>query len=94
MYIVFISEDNTYALLNRTGGTKEYKLESGEISVVTIEVAGKGVRKLRIANLSPETSDMIIGEALRKYGKVMGIQEEKWPDNTGLQFLTGYKWLI
>jgi hypothetical protein len=37
----FLLED-MYDLLNRTGETKEFKHESGEISVVTIEVAGMG----------------------------------------------------
>jgi hypothetical protein len=87
----FILEDKMHELLKRTGGTKEFKHESGEISVVTLEEAGMGVKKLRVANLSPETSDMIIGAAMRTYGEVKAIHEEKWPRHYPIAISNGIR---
>jgi hypothetical protein len=78
VYIKFVDKDHMYAVLKRTGGVQEYKHESGEISVVTIEVAGMGIRKVRIANLPPEQSDAVIGRALLPYGEVKSVSEERW----------------
>jgi hypothetical protein len=67
-----------YEVLTRTGGVQEYKHETGEISMVKIELAGMGIRKVRIANLPPETSDGVIDQALRQYGDMKEIYEERW----------------
>jgi hypothetical protein len=41
-------------------------------------MAGMGIRKIRIVNLPPEIPDTALGAAVVKYGKVEGIQDEKW----------------
>jgi len=65
-------------ILQATGGQKEYKHESGEITQVTIEIAGLGFKKVRIANLPPETKEYDIRASLSKYGEVRSIREETW----------------
>ena len=60
--------------------------DKGEQSQVTIEIAGMGLRKIRIANLPPEFSGCMLKANLAKYGEVRAITEEqgvKWNmDNT------------
>jgi hypothetical protein len=78
VYLKFVSEEKLYSVLRATGGALDYYHESGEVSSVTIEVAGMGVRKVRLANLSHEAPDAAIRAVLSAYGEVKGITEERW----------------
>ena len=60
------------------GGEVEYMHENGEITTVTITLAGLRRRQVRIANLPPELPNEIIKEHRTKYGIVHGVTEEKW----------------
>ena len=72
------TEDSMDKILQATGGQKEYKHETGEITQVAIEIAGLGIKKFRIANLPPETKEHDIKASLSKYGEVRSIREETW----------------
>jgi len=72
------TEDSMDKILQATGGQKEYKHETGEITQVAIEIAGLGIKKFRIANLPPETKEYDIRASLSKYGEVWSIREETW----------------
>ena len=50
-------------IIQGTGGQAEYKRANGEISTVSINMAGMGMRKIRIANLPPEVAEDITGLA-------------------------------
>jgi len=78
VYIKFTEEQSMDKILPATGGQKEYKHETGEITQVTIEIAGLRFRKIRIANLPPETKEYDIRASLTKYGEVRSIREETW----------------
>jgi hypothetical protein len=78
LYLKFLSVDKMYSVLQETGGTQEYYHESGEISNVVLELAGMGVRKMRLVNLSPEAPDSAIRAVLSSYGDVRRIVEERW----------------
>jgi hypothetical protein len=43
-----------------------------------IELAGLGIRRVRIANLPPEIKDNVIRDVMAKYGDVREITEEYW----------------
>lgn len=88
-----MSEDKIYAVLKATGGTQKYTHELGEISTVTIDIAGMGITKIRIVNLSPETIDAVVCAALMKYGELTAIQIRIGRRNIHLRFRTGYGWL-
>jgi hypothetical protein len=57
VYIKLI--DNIYVidLLHATKGQSEYKHNTGEITIVTISMAGMGNKRVRIANLPPDVPE-------------------------------------
>jgi hypothetical protein len=72
--------DNKYVidLLQTTKGQAEYNHHTGEITLVTISMAGMGNKRVRVANLPPEVPDKELKAALAPYGTVIDILEEKW----------------
>jgi len=66
VYIKFTEKQSMDKILQATGGQKEYKHETGEITKVTIEIAGLGFKKFRIANPPPETKEHDIKASLSK----------------------------
>jgi hypothetical protein len=57
-------------LLQATGGQMDYTHENGELSAVHLELAGMGIRRIRIANLLPDVPDKLIWDKLAEYGEV------------------------
>jgi len=56
----------------------EFKHSNGEISTVQIDMAGTGLKRIRIAHLPPENSEQEIRVTISKYGAVQEIQNEVW----------------
>jgi hypothetical protein len=59
-------------------GTDEYKHSSGELSVVRIEMAGLGTKRVRIANVPQEIHRGTLRARLTPYAEIRTVQEEKW----------------
>jgi hypothetical protein len=62
-------------VLTRTNGQVEYKHTNGEISIVRVDMAGMGTKRVRIANLPPETKEEKIRAAPSQYGDIRDIQK-------------------
>jgi hypothetical protein len=77
-YVKFLTEEHMRSIVQESGGRKEYKHETGEISIVNIEVVGLGTRKVRIATLAPEIRDATVRAALTRYGEIHDIKHEQW----------------
>jgi hypothetical protein len=75
--IKFVDVQFAHDIFQMTRSTAEYKHSSGEVSVVRIEMAGLGAKRVRIANLPPEI-DGTLRAHLAPFGEIRNIQEEKW----------------
>ena len=64
VYIKFVTSEKMQTVLRSTAGQLEFQHEKGEISIVCLDIAGMGLRKIRIANLPPEFSDRILRDML------------------------------
>jgi hypothetical protein len=78
VYIKFVTGEQMHKVLQATAGQLQYQHETGEITIVQVEIAGMGLRKIRIANLQPELPDRTLKDIMTKYGEVKDIQEEHW----------------
>jgi hypothetical protein len=78
IYIKFNNSERALSVLQETAGRGEFHHETGELSIVHIEWAGMGVRRIRLANLPPEVTDRMIRGALSPYGEVTEIHEDSW----------------
>jgi len=47
VFIIFFNEDRMNEILWDTNGTCEYKHDNGEISQVSVEIAGMGTKRIR-----------------------------------------------
>jgi len=91
VYIKFVSAERMQSILQNVQGQKEYKHDIGEISIVKVELAGMGVRRVRVANLPPEVKEPDLRDAMSKYGDVKDIQEEQWPNQYRYKVSNGVK---
>jgi hypothetical protein len=57
VYIKLIDNKYVIDLLHATKGQSEYKHNTGEITIVTISMAGMGNKRERIANLPPDVPE-------------------------------------
>jgi len=78
VFIKFFNEDRMKEILRDTNGTCEYKYDNGEIPQVSVEIAGMGTKRIRIAGLPPEVKEATIKESLFKYGEIVNIRDEMW----------------
>jgi hypothetical protein len=67
--------------MSNEGGQLEYTHVDGTRSQIKIDVAWKGRKALRIANLLPEVPDEVLKAALVPYGTIMAIRNETWSKN-------------
>ena len=64
---VFIKLNNSeqeQTILQTTKGQLEFRHDNGELFIVQLELAGMGIRRIRVANLPPELPDRIIRKTL------------------------------
>jgi hypothetical protein len=78
VYIKLSEQKAVMNLLQTTAGQADCKHQNGEITKVTISMAGMGNKRIRIANLPPEVPENVVKTALTPYGTVTDIREEKW----------------
>jgi hypothetical protein len=65
VYIKFTSEERMQAVLQKIQSQLEYHHDNGELSIINIEKAGMGMRKVRKENLPPEVYHSKYGDMKR-----------------------------
>lgn len=75
VYIKFVHNERMRTILEMTRGQLEYHHETGELTTIIVENAGMRVRRIRIANLAPEISDITLRGTLSKFENVKNITE-------------------
>jgi hypothetical protein len=94
VFIKLVDIESVQGLLRDTSGRAAYKYPNGELSVVNIDLAGMGTKRVRVASLPPETTNETLRASLISYGKVLNIQAETWskayryPVSNGVQQVT------
>jgi hypothetical protein len=78
VYIKFVNNERMMEVLQPLQGQLAYHHKNGERSIVHVEIAGMGVRSVRIANLPPEIPDRVLRDVLSRYGEVKRITDEQW----------------
>ena len=78
VYIKMADIEGQQDIIQGTDGQSEYKHTNGEIATVSVNMAGMGTRKIRIANLPPEVPEDTLRASLAQYGKILSVKEEKW----------------
>ena len=87
VYIKFTDFQYLQDLLHSTTDQSEYKHDNGEISQVKIEMVGMGTRRVRLANLPPETPDEAVRFACSQYCEIKEKQRGSWSSPFVIRFL-------
>ena len=70
VYINFADCERMHTVLRSTSGQTGFRHDNGELSMVQIEIAGMGTRRIRFANLPPEVPNVV--RKSRTYEKNLG----------------------
>jgi len=56
VYIKYVNHERTIAVPQTIQEVLEFHHESGELSMVSVEISGMGIRRVRVANIPPEVT--------------------------------------
>ena len=85
VYRNFRDPQRMQALLTETQGQGDSRHHNGDISEVRIEAVRLGVRRVWVANLTPEVADRTLKMALGAYGEIREIQAETWSNANAIR---------
>jgi len=74
-----------------TGSQLQYRHENGEISQVNTDIAGMGIKRVRIACLPTEIKEITIKKCMSKFGDVKSIRDEMWTQTYRYQVYNGVR---
>ena len=72
-------------------GDLDFHHENGEISKLTIEIAGVVTRRVHVSTLPPEVTEAQITNIISIYGEVKKIHDEIWPQAYRFEVKTGVR---
>jgi hypothetical protein len=91
LFLKLVEDIYIQNILQSTNGSAEYRHVRGRISIVRLEVAGMGKRRIWITNLPPEVTERSIRAVLASYGEIVSIQDEIWPKACRYNVANGVK---
>jgi hypothetical protein len=78
VFIKFTDLHFVHDIIYANNGETVYKHNTGENFPVRLMIAGMGTKGIRLANLPPELSSMVIRSALSQHGEILSLQDETW----------------
>jgi hypothetical protein len=90
VYIKFVSTERMMSILQDIQGQQEYKHDNGEISIVTVELASMGVRRVRMANLPPEVQDSVLRDTMQNMATYRILRNNNGKCNIDIQSQMGF----
>jgi hypothetical protein len=91
VFIKFDDPDYAPLVVQRTNGAVTCKHSTGEITTVQIDLVGLGLKRVRVANVPPESGQERFRTALAPYGEVRSVYEEKWSNAYRLAVVNGVR---
>ena len=78
VFIKLVDKESVHVLISEKGESAEYKYPTGELSNVRTDMAGMGMKRVRVTNLPSEVPNDMLRTTLTPLGKVLDIHTEKW----------------
>ena len=78
VFIKLVDKESLHDLLSEMGGRAEYNYPTGELSIVSIDMAGMGTKRIRVGSLPPKVPKDMLRTTLALFGKVLDVQTETW----------------
>ena len=75
VYIKSVSTDRMMAILKMVKGQLQYHHENAELSIVKVEIAGLGAKRVRIADLPSEIPDGSLRDVLKNMERLKRSQK-------------------
>ena len=91
VYVKFVAMEKLSSILNNSEGGVPFKHDTGEITIVTVELAGMGIKRVRIAALPPEVTEQQIKHTLAQYGDIKHINDETWSQHYRFKVKSGVR---
>lgn len=91
VYVKFTTMEKMSTVLNKNNGGIRFTHDTGDISTVTVEMAGMGIKRIRMTALPPEITEPQIKNVLTQYGDIKQIHEETWSQNYRFQVKSGVR---
>jgi len=91
VYVKFVNSERMMRELQPIQGDLDFHHENREISKVTVDNAGVGIRRVRVSTLPHEITEAQITNAMSTYGEVKKIQDEVWSYAYRFKVKTGFR---
>jgi hypothetical protein len=78
VYIKLLTEQMAHKIIQDTNGRMTYKHPDGLMTTVIIELAGMGIKSIRMANFPLEVPENKIQAAIAPYGKIISLRSKVW----------------
>jgi len=91
VYVKFVTLEKMTNILQTSQSDIRFLHENGDTSMVKVEIAGMGIRRVRLSSLPLEISEQQIRNVLSTYGEVKQINEEIWSQNYRFKVKTGVR---